>query len=77
MKKSRLVVVGVVAAALVSLPVAYALAARRAGPSPTDLTLINGVVKLVENGYVHLVWPRINRKLPSPQCDIAVARKAG
>ena len=57
MKKSRLVIVGVVATALVALPVAYALGARRAGPSPIDLALINGVIQLVEQDYVHPVNP--------------------
>jgi carboxyl-terminal processing protease len=57
MKKSRLVIVGVVATALVALPVAYALGARRAGPSPIDLALINGVIQLVEQDYVHPVDP--------------------
>ncbi len=49
MKKSRLVFVGAVAASLVALPVAYALGARTAGPSPIDLALLNGVIQLVEN----------------------------
>src|SRR5512140_2126297 len=57
MKKSRLIVAGVVATALVALPVAYALGARRAGPSPMDLALINGVSELAEQGYVHPVDP--------------------
>ncbi len=55
MKKSRLVVVGAVAASLVALPVAYALGARTAGPSPIDLALLNGVIQLVENDYVHSI----------------------
>jgi len=55
MKKSRLAVVGVVATSLVALPVVYALGARAAGPSPVDLALLNGVIQLVENDYVHSV----------------------
>ena len=55
MKKSRLAIAGIVAASLVALPVAYALGARAAGPSPRDLTLINGVIQLVENDYVHAI----------------------
>ena len=49
MKKSRLLIAGVIATSLVVLPLAYALGARRAppGPSPTDLALINGVIQLV------------------------------
>lgn len=57
MKKSRLVIVSVVATALVAMPVAFALGARRAGPSPIDLALINGVIQVVEQDYVHAVDP--------------------
>jgi carboxyl-terminal processing protease len=57
MKKSRLLIAGVIATSLAVLPLAYAVGARRAqpGPSPTDLALINGVIQLVETGYVHPV----------------------
>jgi carboxyl-terminal processing protease len=58
MRKSRLVV-GVVAAAIVALPVAYALGARRAGPSQADLALINGVIQVVERVYVHPVDAKV------------------
>ncbi|HZT24940.1 MAG TPA: S41 family peptidase [Pseudolabrys sp.] len=57
MRKSRLVVVlSVALTALIVLPIAYAVGARRAaGPSPTDLALINGVMQLVQHDYVHPV----------------------
>ena len=56
MRKPRLVIVSVIAACLTALPVAYAVGARTAsGPSPTDLALIDGVIQLVERGYVHPV----------------------
>jgi carboxyl-terminal processing protease len=56
MKKSRLIIVGVVATTLVGLPIALALGARRAGgPSPTELALINGIIQLVEHDYVRPV----------------------
>jgi len=57
MRKSRLVIVSVVATALVALPVAYALGARRADSSQMDLALVNGVIQLVEQDYVHSVDP--------------------
>ena len=58
MRKSRAVVVSVIATALVALPVAFALGARRAaGPSQMDLALLNGVIQLVEQDYVHSVDP--------------------
>ena len=56
MRKPRLVIVSLIAACLTALPVAYAVGARTAsGPSPTDLALIDGVIQLVERGYVHPV----------------------
>src|SRR5579862_2122774 len=55
MRKSRFVIVSVVATALVALPVAFALGARRAGPTEMDLALINGIMQLVEQDYVHSV----------------------
>jgi len=55
MRKSRLVIVSVVATALVALPVAFALGARRAGPTEMDLALINGIMQLVQQDYVHSV----------------------
>jgi carboxyl-terminal processing protease len=56
MKKPRLVIVSVVAACLTALPVAYAIGARTAaGPSPTDLALLDGVIQLVERAYVRPV----------------------
>jgi carboxyl-terminal processing protease len=57
MRKSRLLVVGVVAAALGALPVAYAIGASTAssGLSTQDLALIGGVIQLVQRDYVHPV----------------------
>jgi carboxyl-terminal processing protease len=56
MRKSRVVIIGVVATALAALPVAYAIGARNgSGPSPTDLALIDGVIQLVQRDYVHPV----------------------
>jgi carboxyl-terminal processing protease len=55
MIKSRLAIVGVVAACLTALPVAYAIGARNSGVSPTDLALLDGVIQLVEHDYVHPV----------------------
>ncbi len=56
MRKSRLVFVGVVAASLTALPVAYAIGAHHnSGPSATDLALLDGVIQLVEHDYVHPV----------------------
>jgi len=57
MRKSRLLVVGVVAAALGALPVAYAIGASNAssGLSTQDLALIGGVIQLVQRDYVHPV----------------------
>jgi carboxyl-terminal processing protease len=55
MSKSRLLIVGAVAAMLTALPVAFAVGARTAGPSRDDLALINGVIQLVERDYVHPV----------------------
>jgi carboxyl-terminal processing protease len=57
MKKSRLLVVGVVAAALGALPVAFAVGASTAssGLSTQDLALIGGVIQLVQRDYVHPV----------------------
>lgn len=57
MKKPRLAVIAIATAAVVALPAAYAIGARRGGPSPTDLALINGVMQLVQHDYVHPVDP--------------------
>jgi carboxyl-terminal processing protease len=53
MKKSRLVIVSVVATVLTAVPVALAIGARVAGPSRNDLALLDGVIQLVERDYVH------------------------
>lgn len=55
MKKSRLFVFGVVAAALGALPVAVAIGAKSSGPSTSDLALLGGVIELVQHDYVHPV----------------------
>jgi carboxyl-terminal processing protease len=57
MRKSRLLVVGVVAAALGALPVAFAIGASTASSnlSTADLALIGGVIQLVQRDYVHPV----------------------
>jgi carboxyl-terminal processing protease len=63
MRKSRLVMVGIVAASLTALPVAYAIGARHSsGPSRTDLALLAGVIQLVEHDYVHPVNAHILTK---------------
>ena len=55
MKHARLLVAGVVTAALAAIPLAVAIGARSEAPSATDLTLIGGVIQLVEHDYVHPV----------------------
>ncbi|MBX6327945.1 MAG: S41 family peptidase [Pseudolabrys sp.] len=55
MKNPRVAVTAAAAMSLVLLPVAFALGARSAGPSPTDLALIDGVIQLVERDYVRPV----------------------
>ena len=55
MRKSRLAIVGIVAASLTALPVAYAIGARDSGPTRGDLTLLAGVIQLVQHDYVHPV----------------------
>jgi carboxyl-terminal processing protease len=55
MKKSRLVIVSVAATVLTAVPVAFAIGAHIAGPSRTDLALLDGVIQLVEHDYVHPV----------------------
>jgi len=56
MQNKRLAVISVVAAlALSAIPLAYAIGARSGGPSADDLALFDGVVQLVERGYVHQV----------------------
>src|SRR5262245_14301940 len=55
MKKSRLLVVGVVAAALGAVPVAYAVGASSTTLSTSDLALVAGVIQLVQRDYVHKV----------------------
>ena len=55
MKNSRLLFVGVLGAALTIGPLVGAFAARRAGPSQTDLALLDGVIQLVERDYVHKI----------------------
>ncbi len=53
MKHARILVAGVVAAALVAIPLAVAVGARLDKNSATDLALIEGVIRLVEHDYVH------------------------
>ncbi len=55
MRKSRLALVGVVAVSLTALPVAYAIGARSSGPTRGDLTLLAGIIQLVQEDYVHPV----------------------
>jgi carboxyl-terminal processing protease len=55
MRKSRLALVGVVAVSLTALPVAYAIGARGSGPTRGDLTLLAGIIQLVQEDYVHPV----------------------
>ncbi len=57
MKKSRLLAASLAAAALVSVPLIAIGANRAADPavSPTDLALIGGIMRLVEEAYVHPV----------------------
>src|SRR5215475_8887546 len=55
MIKSRLLAAGVLASALAAVPVVIAVGSERAGPSASDLSLIVGVMNLVQKGYVHPV----------------------
>lgn len=54
MKNTRMIVAGIVALALTAIPLTVAIGARPAPPS-VDLALINGVIRLVEQDYVHPV----------------------
>jgi carboxyl-terminal processing protease len=58
MKKSRLVILSVAATVLTAVPVAFAIGAHIAGPSRSDLALIDGVIQLVQRDYVHPVDSR-------------------
>jgi carboxyl-terminal processing protease len=53
MKHARLLVAGVVVAAIAAIPLAVAIGARSEAPSATDLALLDGVIQLVERDYVH------------------------
>jgi carboxyl-terminal processing protease len=54
MKNKRLAIISAIAAvALTAVPLAYAVGARSAGPSANDLALLDGVIQLVEQDYVH------------------------
>ena len=54
MTRSRLLVLCVLAAGIAAIPVVTAIAAdRNAGPSAADLALIEGVMALVQQDYVH------------------------
>jgi len=53
MKRARLLIAGVIAAAVAAIPLAVAIGARSQAPSATDLALIDGVIQLVEHDYVH------------------------
>ena len=55
MTKPRLLAAGALATALAALSVVIAIGSERAGPSPSDLGLIVGVMQLVERDYVHPV----------------------
>ena len=55
MKNTRFAAVAALAAMLAAVPLAFAIGARSNGPSPTDLALIDGVIQLVEQDYVHPV----------------------
>jgi carboxyl-terminal processing protease len=56
MKKSRLVIVGVVAASLGALlPIALAVGAAQTGVARSDFALLAGVIELVQQDYVHPV----------------------
>jgi carboxyl-terminal processing protease len=55
MRKSHLVIVSVLATALTTLPVAFAIGAHRGGLTRNDLALIGGVIQLVQRDYVHPV----------------------
>lgn len=57
MRKSRLLVAGIVAAVLAMAYPAITIGARSNGLSPTDLALIDGVVRLVQRDYVRPVTP--------------------
>jgi len=54
MKNARLLLVGVIGAALAFSPLSGAIGAER-GPSQTDLALINGIIQLVQREYVHKI----------------------
>jgi carboxyl-terminal processing protease len=58
MKHARLLVAGVVAAAVAAVPLAVAIGARIEAPSASDLSLIDGVIQLVQRDYVHPVGAR-------------------
>jgi len=58
MPKSRLLIIGLVAAALGALPLVAPIAAPRDGQSrlsASDLTLLGGIIELVQHDYVHRV----------------------
>lgn len=56
MRKSRLIIVGVVAATIgAALPIALAIGAAQSGLSRSDLGLLAGVIELVQQDYVHPV----------------------
>jgi carboxyl-terminal processing protease len=55
MKKSRLLIVGLVAATLSAFPFVASIGASGGGSSNTDLVLIGDVIELVEHYYVHPV----------------------
>jgi carboxyl-terminal processing protease len=54
MKKSRVLIAGIVAgASIVALPLVAAIAMQGAGPAPSNLALFTGVIQLVRQNYVH------------------------